>query len=940
MIAEIGPISYREYEDVDTSCAKCGFSGDVMTWYNRKVVRFNPADSHADFKDHKTGSKFDTTYVTVPNLNYHGLEAQVRTLSGGQISTLESLTIPLFFAQGMSKLLANDALPLLFRTTTLPIVFGLMITELVTLHSTTYGTPCASLISQVAAYNQCLSFQALKDFRSNDARASAKYFSLGQDLSSSMTDAALGVIFSTSSPGLLSVGGWSLFGAALQGASKTPQDQAPIVAFSTAFATACATAGDTSYATTPTKLTTHVGLLMQWVGTLLSTATANGALSSPAAAKAFDLLKSYVNSLSVSGASLNDYSELAYLQLGSNSIMSALAYANNVPTATSSMGTSVENECTSTIAASLIDTAALKAQIPGGAIPEFSCWNVRSNPNSLGTRLSPSQMKTWFTTLMSGASLSLGGATVPGSAGFMSIAGFMAGGNALAKAFGTAADTAAAGGTPAADMLDTLYIASKYRAYMTSKTSSNAAIYNAAVAGAANCPSAYNPLNLNLKCSQILDLVGFVSHFSQNLIYNPTFVNIGPRISDGVGGFKLHTDPYWNGLANEATPLRAGPFLRCTVREVLEKGCHDNLQDYALGALAGQPPGTPSNRLENLISTSYEGATRKTAFETDFVNKAMPEPVNGRYTGASNLDLIDVIQADSGRLGPFTEFGGPMGSTKMDHPLDGSYSGNQFKPELEINFWDSPKDLASVKVWVYQVRRSVDLIYSGQVEDPTGAGIKLRRFSLPDVLPKMKTDDPATLSSVPYYGRADVFPTPTCAVNILPIAKGIPIFIGSPYLEPCHKNVSGYNYSVPTIASHTAMRDLKTYIDIEPITGIVMNGFKRLGVHVGWKASPWYNLKTTYGLAYWVQLRGAIKSDRATTFALLLKTVKALMADSFSGMIAVGVISLIFSLILLYYAWIVPKTVTGEDSSSQPSAANNFGGLNPLRQKHAGESSV
>jgi hypothetical protein len=64
------------------------------------------------------------------------------------------------------------------------------------------------------------------------------------------------------------------------------------------------------------------------------------------------------------------------------------------------------------------------------------------------------------------------------------------------------------------------------------------------------------------------------------------------------------------------------------------------------------------------------------------------------------------------------------------------------------------------------------------------------------------------------------------------------------------------------------------------------------------------------------------------------------MADSFSGMIAVGVISLIFSLILFYYAWIVPKTVTGEDSSSQPSAANNFGGLNPLRQKHAGESSV
>jgi hypothetical protein len=173
------------------------------------------------------------------------------------------------------------------------------------------------------------------------------------------------------------------------------------------------------------------------------------------------------------------------------------------------------------------------------------------------------------------------------------------------------------------------------------------------------------------------------------------------------------------------------------------------------------------------------------------------------------------------------------------------------------------------------------------------------------------------------------------------MASGVPIFIGSPYLEPCHKNVSGYNYSVPTIASHTAMRDFRTYIDIEPITGIAMNGFKRLGVHIAWKASPWYNLKPTYGLAYWVQLRGAIKSDKAKTFALLLKTVKALMADSFSGLIAVGVISLIVSAILFYFAWIVPKAPTGDDAASTTtSGADNFGGLNPLRKQHAGESSV
>jgi hypothetical protein len=98
-------------------------------------------------------------------------------------------------------------------------------------------------------------------------------------------------------------------------------------------------------------------------------------------------------------------------------------------------------------------------------------------------------------------------------------------------------------------------------------------------------------------------------------------------------------------------------------------------------------------------------------------------------------------------------------------------------------------------------------------------------------------------------------------------------------------------------------------------------------------------LKTTYGLAYWVQIRGAIKSDRAKTFALLLKAVKSLMADSFAGMIAVGVISLFVSTIFFYFGWIVPKNSAAVSTDEQTNP--NFLGENPLsRKQHAGESSV
>ena len=41
----------------------------------------------------------------------------------------------------------------------------------------------------------------------------------------------------------------------------------------------------------------------------------------------------------------------------------------------------------------------------------------------------------------------------------------------------------------------------------------------------------------------------------------------------------------------QASPLRAGPFIRCTIMEVLELGCHDNLLDFFSVMLFSATPG-------------------------------------------------------------------------------------------------------------------------------------------------------------------------------------------------------------------------------------------------------------------------------------------------------------------------------------------------------------
>ena len=88
--------------------------------------------------------------------------------------------------------------------------------------------------------------------------------------------------------------------------------------------------------------------------------------------------------------------------------------------------------------------------------------------------------------------------------------------------------------------------------------------------GGATCPAAKgNLLLLPLRCFEIVDLAGWVNHIAKDVVFDAGFAKVGPRMfKASTGTFVPLTDPYYVrfDLFHEANALRAGPFLRCTLR--------------------------------------------------------------------------------------------------------------------------------------------------------------------------------------------------------------------------------------------------------------------------------------------------------------------------------------------------------------------------------------
>lgn len=812
--------------------------------------------------------------------------------AGVTVSSFEEIAIPLFATQGLAQLKAPGALDAAARAILAPFGLSVLYAGAAAAASNNYGavqTAWATADTQSGANVLCLS-------------AAPQTGAFDPNVVAGLWD-------NTNTMSFLNSAGYQMTVAALQEASAPG---AAMQAYATAFATAFAQY-DPAYATTPLHLQEHVGLVLGFVGAALTA-------GSPLATAMQTAIASQMHAFGLLDNA--DWTEVVPAQLGSNAVTGLMAWLTTpsvqafgyAPTPVT--GVSILNRCPT--GSSLDDQPAFTSRF--ATYPEFSCWSARE-PTSFGTRIPSAAMKTALTALTSGPAM-LPVLTGPAFAGTGAAAQFLGTVAALKAQLSTAPLASLAGALGNVMQLKAAFLTA-YTAWQANPASSS--LLSAMMTAEANYASAQaavpcataDTLSLGLSCPQLLDLAAYMNHIAKKLVWEPTFVNAPPRVwSNSASNFVTHPDPYYAGLAaTETNSIRAGPFIRCTVREFVETGCHDNFLDYVAQLLRGAPAGYPASRVPTAIFTDYSGAANDAAW-TAYKTGHRPD---SRYTGETDINMVDVIYADAGDT-DISTFGGPAGSSEITSPVYGSYSGVQFAPLLTLtpNYNAAP---AKQTVWVWQGRRPVDLKYIETVNDPSG-NVKLWRYRLAPAAAdwsdkpifRMKTDEDGI--------------TPLCAANVAALSNGATVFLAKPYFVGCENSVmdwttDGYDYADATFAAAMSEDTLGTHVDIEPITGLVMNANKRLGAHLYWGASPWFPaLRTTYGLVYYLHQFGAIAADKAKTFQETVEDTQNLKDKRLpAGLLTVGILVVLATFFFAVRSW-RRRRLTGPVTSA-PSKAEH-----------------
>ncbi len=858
LVARLGPIGYRKYresEDVQVDAGK-------VTWYDRTSRVFDPALTDALYTD-PTSPIWDS-YVTIPNLAYRGLEGTLKRTaqsSGVTMQSFEDIAVPLFASQAFSNFNSTD-LDVAIRILVGAVALHLQLAE-----------------ETVAAGGQSL---AIDEWARADTSRSS-YFRLPAAPSSPILPGVQDDLWdSTKTISLLHPTGYSLAARAAMEQAQGVNGGAAMTAYVTAWTAQLsdATNGDPDYLTNLNKLNNHIGLVLTFVGRLFSSSNDVGH-----AAERLVLKEMFTRNLIVN----QQWWEMVPAQLGSNAVTGMISsFFLQLPVENAVAGPTILNGCPS--GTSLKEIEVTMASMP--VAPEFSCWASRT-PASFRSKIPSDAMFKVLRNTTTGPGIAPPLLTGGIFAGTRNSGRFLAAANALMKeleAPTSAPMTAIKQGLQ--DVRDK--IAAFDAAYVASGGLVDASVtqaiadYETAVS-ATDCLM-IDTMQTGLACSQLLDLAAYMNYIAREFVWEPTFVKRGPVVwSASRNSFVDHPDAYYAALRTreeaDGTAMRAGPFIRCTLREYFELGCHDNFLNYVSQRLYFSPAGAPSARLPYVAPSMYTDA--------QWADKKSDEDPDTRYTGSTDKDLVDLVYADKGETFIRT-WNGPAGSADNFSPVEGSYSGVQFKPHATM--WvDYDRPYPELRIWVWQGRRAVALKFEKEVKDPSG-NVRLWRYRLAlggaaadwsAAIPRMKTDEDGT--------------TPACAANVGALSSYAQVYLTKPFFAGCDPSdrvdpADQYDFVDPTL--DLSEDEFGTFVDVEPITGLAMNAQKQLGPHLRWTASPWYpSLRETYGLVYYLKQYGSVKEEEASDFQRRLEDVRFAVRTAVpAALFVVGILLLLSGL--------------------------------------------
>ncbi len=215
------------------------------------------------------------------------------------------------------------------------------------------------------------------------------------------------------------------------------------------------------------------------------------------------------------------------------------------------------------------------------------------------------------------------------------------------------------------------------------------------------------------------------------------------------------------------------------------------------------------------------------------VNEALDEKTSTIKTGANNLEEIaQYVKWQENTT---------VTVWQSDEPVRGT-GGTQFAPGVTTS--------ETLVVWVSELLRAVDFVFAKETQVE---GIDLLRFELSD--DTLKSSSQLAANAKYYQGIA--------GLANMTAAQGIPLFLSKPHFLDADSSLgTGMGISTADPEKHD------TFLDVEPITGAVMNAKKRLQINLQVQASDYFSKDIMDEILplVWVEEGGSIQPDQAQAF--------------------------------------------------------------------------
>jgi len=260
-------------------------------------------------------------------------------------------------------------------------------------------------------------------------------------------------------------------------------------------------------------------------------------------------------------------------------------------------------------------------------------------------------------------------------------------------------------------------------------------------------------------------------------------------------------------------------FVTVKIKELLWGGKEYPLLKF----LSTVKPGTPTEFSLQDNQTDRDAARKANNYQKDSWN-----------TGIKNITLV----------GQFTKW---RGVAIQD--VWGSVDANTVRGTDGAGFRPHPN--GPVEAFVPSSSRRNSLIKTGDV---VVQGIKLLRYTLNPLNMANSTDQPAYFLNAPYG-----------LLNLSAPMNGTPVFISKPMFMDAHES---YRDAIDFLNAEIDPDLHDTHLDVEPMSGIVMNAFKRMQINVLVRGTPtlFPNLQEIFFPIIWFQESGSIGEKDAKEF--------------------------------------------------------------------------